>query len=237
MEDALKLRHLEAGGAVAEPVLRRLGALERRQEQLEAGLLMLAKEVGARLAEVSGDPEELRDALPAHDLDGRRGELRERAGGQVEAVREAVGGRKPYVAHAAKGVPQLFITLPRRLVKPWRVHPTVVTLTAEEGDEILYGPAQPLIVEWREAFAASLRKGERRVERARSRVRMCQLELVLIGEHELTFPPSTYPWDEDRRRDELFRRKFVLVSARWELVQALLWSLVSRVLTFGFWRS
>ena len=111
-----------------------------------------------------------------------------------------------------------------------------MTLTAEEGDEILYGPAQPLIVEWREAFAASLRKGGGRVERARSRVRMCELELVLIGEHELTFPPSTYPWDEDRRRDELFWRKFVLVSARWELAQALFWRWVWRVLTFGLWR-
>ena len=65
---------------------------------------------------------------------------------------------------------------------------------------------------------------------------MCELELVLIGEHELTFPPSTEPWDEDRRKDELFRGKFALVSARWELVQALFWRRVWRVLTFGLWR-
>ncbi len=50
MEDALKLRQLEAGGAAAEPVMRRLQALEQGQEELEAGLLMLAHAVGARLA-------------------------------------------------------------------------------------------------------------------------------------------------------------------------------------------
>lgn len=231
MEDALKRRQLEAGGVVSEPVMRRLDALERRLEQLEKGLLMLAQEVGARLAKVAGDPGGVPDALAAHDLEERTGGPEERAGGQVESVREAVGA-----THAAKGAPQAVITLARRLVKPWRVHPTVLTMTAEEGDEFLYGPAEPLIVEWRKMVAASLREGEGRVERARSRVRMCELELVLIGEHELTLPPSTHPWDEDRRHDELFRGKFALVSARWELVQALFWRWVRLALTLGLWR-
>ncbi len=53
--------------------MRRLDALERGQEELEAGLLMLAHEVGARLAEVSGDPGELREALPARDPQGQPG--------------------------------------------------------------------------------------------------------------------------------------------------------------------
>lgn len=236
MEDALKRHQLEAGGAAAEPVIGRLDALERQQEQLEKGLLALAREVGARLPKVSRDPVELRDGLPAHDLEGRAGGPGERASGQVEATREAVGGRKSDSTHAAKGEPQLVITFPRRLLKPWRVHPTVLTMTAEEGDEILYGPAQPLIVEWRQTVAASRRKGEGRVERARARVRMCELELVLVGEHELTLPPATYQWDEDRRWDELNRLRLSLVSARWELAQALLWRWVWLVLTLGRWR-
>ena len=235
MEDALKRHQLEAGGAVSEPVMRRLDALERGQEQLEKGLLALAREVGARLAKVSGDPAELRDALAAHDLEGPGGPG-ERASGRVEAAREPVGGRTSDSTHAAKGEPQLVITFPRRLLKPWRIHHNVLTMTAEEGDEVLYGPAQPLIVEWRQTVAASLRKGEGRVERARSRVRMCELELVLVGEHELTLPPATYPWDEDRRWDELNRLKLSLVSARWELAQALLWRWVWLVLTLGRWR-
>lgn len=231
MEDALKRRQLEAGGVVSEPVMQRLDALERRLEQLEKGLLMLAQEVGARLAKVSGDPGELRDAMAAHDLEAQRGGPGEPTGGQVEFAREAVGA-----THAAEGAPQAVITLARRLLKPWRVHPTVLTMTAEEGDELLYGPAEPLIVEWRQTVAASLREGEGRVERARSRVRMCELEIVLVGEHELTLPPATYPWDEDRRWDELNRLKLSLVSARWELAQALLWRWVRLALTLGLWR-
>ncbi len=65
---------------------------------------------------------------------------------------------------------------------------------------------------------------------------MCKLELVLIGENELTLPPSTYPCDEDRHRDELYRGRVSLTHARWELVQALFWRWVRRVLTVGFWR-
>lgn len=230
MEDALKRRQLEAGGVASEAVMRRLDTLERRLEQLEKGLLMLAQEVGARLAKVSGDPAELRDALPAHDIEGQPGGPGEPAGGQVEFVGEAVG-----VTPVLKA-PQAVITVPRRLVKPWRVHPTVLTMTAEEGDELLYGPAEPLIIEWREMVAASLRKGGGRVERARGRVRMCELELALIDEHELTLPPSTYQWDEDRRWDELQRGRLSLVSARWELAQALFWRWVRLVLTLGLWR-
>ena len=63
-----------------------------------------------------------------------------------------------------------------------------------------------------------LSKSGRRVERARGGFRMCELGLVLIGDHELTLPPSTYPWDESRRRDELYWGQASLAHARRELV-------------------
>ena len=65
---------------------------------------------------------------------------------------------------------------------------------------------------------------------------MCELGLVLIGDDELTLPPSTYPWDESRRRDELHRGKASLIGARWELAHALVLRLVRRVLTLGLCR-
>ena len=234
MEDALKLRQLEAGGAVAEPVLRRLDALERRQEELEAGLLMLAREVGAKLAEVSGNPGELRDALPARDRAGHRGGPGEPAGGQ-DAQGEAAGGRTPATTAVAAGAPQAVIGWPQRVDRLPLGHPEVVTLEPLRDEALDYAEAAPLVIEWRQARAAFLSQGATRVERARGRVRMCELELLLIGDHELTLPPSKYPWDESRRHDELFRRNFVLVSARWELVQALFWSWVWRVLTLRLW--
>ena len=207
MEDALKLRHLEAGGVVAEPVIRRLDALERRQEELEAGLLMLAEETGARLAEVSGDLGELRDA-PARDPS----------------------------TTALKVAPQAVIGRPQRIDRLPLGHPEVVTLKPVQDEEFDYGEAMPLVAEWRQAFAASLSRSEGRVERARGWVRKCELELLLIGDHELTLPPSTYPWDESRRRDELYWGRASLAHARWESVQALFWRWVRRVLMVGLWR-
>ena len=179
MEDALKRRQLETGGAVAEPVMRRLDALERRQEELEAGLLMLAHEVGGRLAKVAGNPEEPRDALPARDLE-------DEPGGPGERRRDATP--------AAEGAPLAVVGRPRRVDRLPLGHPKVVTLQPVQDEEFDYAEAAPLVVEWRQARATFLSKGASRVERARGGVRMCELELVLIGDHELTLPPSTYPW-------------------------------------------
>jgi len=235
MEDALKLRQLEAGGTVAEPVTRRLDALERRQEELEAGLLALAHEVGARLAKVSGDSAELSVALPAREPRGQPGGPGERTGGPVEAGRAAVE-RTPVATPAATGAPQAVIGRPQRVDRLPLGHPEVVTVEPVQDEEFDYAEAAPLVVEWRRARAAFLSKSASRVERARGGVRMCELELLLIGDHELTLPPSTYRWDESRRRDELLRARVSLIGARWELAHALFWRWVRLALTLGRWR-
>ena len=221
MEDALKLRRFETGGAAAEPVTRRLDALDRRQEELEAGLLMLAREVGARSAKVAGDSRELRDAPPTRDAEGEP---------------ERPAERTPVATPAAAGAPQAVIGRTRRVGWLPLGHPEVVTVEPVPEEEFDYAEAAPLVVEWRQARAAFLSHGSSRVERARGRVRMCELELLIIGDHELTLPPSTYPWDESRRRDELLRAKVSLIGARWELLHALFWRWVRLVLTLGRWR-
>ena len=345
MEDALKRLQLEAGGAVVE----RLDVLERRQERLETGLRVLAREVEQRLAELSIAPGEVLDALPARDSQDQAGE-------PVGAGRKAMNPRKPGAPPARIGQPepdvvtrepqegeallfgeaapliaewrearqgrweaeryidwldterricQLEITLIREhwltlppSTDPWDAfvreaelglrekelrslraarrrelrdgeprgqpgrrgtptaagappavirqpgrgrfplgHPEVVTVEPMPEEEFDYGEAAPLVVEWRRARAAFLSHGSRRLERARGRVRMCELELLIIGDHELTLPPWTYPWDESRRRDELYWVKASLAHARWELVQALFWRWVRRVLTLGLWRN
>ena len=232
MEDALKLRRFEADGTVAEPVTRRLDALERRQEELEAGLLMLAREVGARSAKGADDSGELRDAPPARDPEDEPEGPGAPAGGRVDAQGEAAVERTP----VATGGPLEVIGRPRRVGGLPLGHPEVVTVEPVPEEEFDYAEAAPLVVEWRQARAAFLSHGSRRVERARGGVRMCELELLIIGDHELTLPPSTYPWDESRRRDELLRAKVSLIGARWELAHALFWRWVRRALTLGRWR-
>ena len=182
---------------------------------------MLAHEVGARLAKASCDAADLLDALPAREPRGQP---------------EGQGERTPGAAPAATGAPQAVISRPQRIDRLPLGHPEVVTVEPMQDEEFDYAEAAPLVVEWRQARAASLGTGGSRVERARGRVRMCELELVLIGDHELTLPPSTLRWDEDRRHDELLRGKLSLVAARWELAHALFWRWVRRVLTLGRWR-
>ncbi len=113
-----------------------------------------------------------------------------------------------------------------------RPFPELVTLEAEEGEELVYGRAAPLVVEWRLVRAGHLDERRSRVEQATDWVRMCELEIALIGEHELTLPPDSYPWDRFQRRDELRRREQWLGYARAERRRALAW----RFLTLGIRR-
>lgn len=124
----------------------------------------------------------------------------------------------------------------RRVTKPRRDHPELVTLKPEAGEELVYGDAAPLILEWRAARRAFLGAGGSRVERADGWVRMCELELVLVGEHGLTLPPDTYPWDGFRREKELWRRRRSLRSAHRERRRALRWRFLRRLLTLGLRR-
>ena len=64
---------------------------------------------------------------------------------------------------------------------------------------------------------------------------MVELEVRLVGDHELTLPPAVYPWDRADRRDEVWRRKQSLGDLRVERKRAVLWRWVRRVLTLGLW--
>ena len=121
-------------------------------------------------------------------------------------------------------------------VKPRRPYPELVTLEAEEGEALVYGRAAPLIAEWRRVRAGHLDERRSRLEQATDWVRMCELELALIGEHGLTLPPDSYPWDSFQRRDALRRRELWLGYARAERRRARWWRRLRRLLTLGMRR-
>lgn len=135
-----------------------------------------------------------------------------------------------------RGVARQPVIGERRVTKPRRDHPELVTLKPEAGEALVYGDATPLILEWRAARSAFLGGGGSRVERANGWVRMCELELVLVGTHGLTLPPDTYPWDAFRREKELWRRRRSLRSARRERRRALCWRFLRRLFTLGLRR-
>ena len=217
MRDALNLwltrdaeRDREAGPARAE------------DEQLARWVTRIEARVEA-LEETSGTA---REAVPAEAV---RADGPERAAPDPGVPAQA--GSRPLVP----GVEQPVIGR-RTAAKPRRPYPEVVTLEAEAGEEFVYGRAAPLITAWRRVRAGHLDERRSRVEQAADWVRMCELELALIGEHGLTLPPDSYPWDRFQRRDALHRRQLWLDYARAEQRRALCWRFLRRVLTLGRWR-
>lgn len=224
MADALE-RHLREVKGSAKAVMgpRQAGGLEERVAELEVEMAELRTRVRAIQA-VAGAVQEDH----ARTLDRW-----ERRLAQVEARRELGNGS------AARSLPGVKGTLAgvreRPQVKPpKRPYPQLVTVEPEEGEELIYGEAMLAITEWRVA-RRMLEEARRRLDKLDSHQRMLELELRLVGDHELTLPPAAYPWDRADRRDEVWRRKQSLEDIRVERSRALLWRWVRRVLTMGLW--
>ena len=125
----------------------------------------------------------------------------------------------------------------RRYVRP-RTYPQLVTPEAEPDEDLVYGDATPVIVEWRRVRAEFLKtlKTCATLDRTEVQEPMLEMELAIVGEHELTLPPASFPWDEFDRRDKVWERTQDLKRVRAERNRALLRRWLRRVLTFGLWR-
>ena len=113
--------------------------------------------------------------------------------------------------------------------------PSVVTMEPQPGDEEVYGSALPLVEKWRRLRQSHLAQGRGLhwlVEEERLRI----LEIDLIGEHELTLPPDTDPWDSLGRRTQVRWRTRTLERVGREKVRAQVRRWLRRVLTLGLWR-
>ena len=96
---------------------------------------------------------------------------------------------------------------PRR--RPGMPNVGVVTLEEQPGEERAFGPAAPLVAEWRELRTMRQTAGSR-VDRAKAAVRRWELEAEMLGEFHLILPPETHPLDHSRRADHLRRRQDAL---------------------------
>ena len=216
MSDALERHLLLGGGSAAARQRERVEVLEQRMEALE-------RKGQGGLDEVRGAVEAGFKALREEHVQAVRGlerqlaKLENRRGdaGAAEAVNAA---ERP----AARAVP-------RR-----REYPDLVTLEPEPGEEDVYGDAMPLIADWRKVRDAR-RAAKGRLAHAVAEERMRELELEMIGERRLTLPPSTWPWDESRRRDEVWLRERALDRVRVERARAQVRRWLRRVLTLGLW--
>ena len=126
----------------------------------------------------------------------------------------------------------------RRYVRP-RPYPQLVTQEAEPDEDLVYGDATPVIVEWRGVRAEFLKtlKTDTTLDRTEVQERMLELEIAIVEEHGLTLPPASFPWDEFDLRDQVWERTQDLKQVRAERERALLRRWLRRVFTFGLWRN
>ena len=114
----------------------------------------------------------------------------------------------------------------------------VVTLEEQPDEEHAFGPAAPLVAEWRmiRAGGGGGSVGTR-VDRALAAVRRWELEAEMLRDWQLTLPPETEPLDESRMKDHVRWREEALAEARGELSRAKRARLLRRVMTLGLWRT
>ena len=105
----------------------------------------------------------------------------------------------------------------------------VVTLEKQPDEEHAFGPAAPLVAEWRGLRTRDNSKAGR-TDRAEAVVRRWELEVAILGDFGLTLPPETEPLDASRREDHLRWRKEALAAAL-SKARRLRW--LRRVLTLG----
>ena len=108
-------------------------------------------------------------------------------------------------------------------------------LEPRPDDEQVYGPVVfALIAEWREQHA-EFKAHWPTIPGYVAEIRMVELEVELIGEHELTFSSDEPPWPNWRRRQELQDRAERLKVARTKLRKKRVRRFFLRLLTLGLW--
>ena len=105
----------------------------------------------------------------------------------------------------------------------------VVTVEEQPDEGHAFGPAVPLVQEWRGLRTGAEASGGR-VDRAKTAVRRWELEIAMLRDYGLTLPPETEPLDASRRENHLRWRRQALQAARRALSRAR-W--LRRVLTLG----
>ena len=118
---------------------------------------------------------------------------------------------------------------------PRRIYSEIVELEPRPVDEHVYGrEVFALVTEWREQHA-EFKTHWPKIPGYFAEIRMVDLEVQLIGEHELSFSSDEPPWPNWRRRQELQDRAERLEVARTKLRKKRIRRFLLRLLTLGLW--
>ncbi len=207
----------------------------RLSDALEKVLLSREREtferVGERLDELVGRVKAVEDQ--GKDIAGEieeavRGEVERRMAEWQRAVSEDAGSRDERTPDAVdRGK-----SSPRTLFRT--TNPSVITMEPQPGDEQVFGDAWPLVDEWRRLRESHPFQG-RGLAWLVDEERLRELEIELVGEHGLTMPPDTDPWDSLSRRTQVRWRTQTLERVHRERVLAQIRRRFLRILTLGRW--
>ena len=110
----------------------------------------------------------------------------------------------------------------------------VISKEPHPGEELSYGFGMPLVEEWRRLMKE--REVGTKLTQVKTRQRIMELEIAMLGEYRLTLPPGSSPLDDFTRGAELDWRGRALENIQRERARrALVWW-VRRILTFNLWR-
>ena len=219
LEKVLLSRQIEAFDKVAE----RVDELEGRLEAMEG-----------RTGNIGGEVEEAvqrevkRRVAERTETPGGPGRTTSRSGG-VEPRAEGYGTDAP--VHEERQQPRR-----KHFEEYRRPHPSVITMEPQPGDGEVFGEAWPLVEEWRRLRTSHPTEGGG-VAWLTNEKRLREMEIALVGEHEMAMPPGRYRWDSFERRSQVRWRTETLERVRRELFWARVRRRIRRILTFNLWRS
>ena len=170
MSAALERHLLLGGGSAAAQQRERVDALVERVDAME-------KELRGGLEAVVGEVKAFREEQARSMRHVERRLVRLEAGGHGSVTPSPTGAETEPTK--------------RRYVRP-RTYPQLVTPEAERDEDLVYGDAAPVIVEWRRVRAEFL-KTRTTLDRTAVQEPMLELELAIAGEHGLTLPPASFP--------------------------------------------
>ena len=218
LTEALERVMMAGGGSAAARQRERFAALEKGMRTLEGRVGSLEKEVRGGLGEIR---EAVQEAGRGRTGVGRLRELARR----VAMLERGGDGLRLEVSPAISS---------RGPLRHGDIRPGLVTREPHPGEEESYGAGMALVDEWRELRS---RRGEgTKLQQATARVRIMELEIAMLGEHDLTLPPETEPLHPSRRAVQLDWRMRELEDLRTERRRIQLLDDLRRRLTFGLWR-
>ena len=214
-QEATDAQEPEDGGTSEGTVEALMEEFFESVEEVRNELVQRLKELEGRISLVEGNSGSVAAEKPSGDMVERS---------QSERAPEAVtdGRSQPSGSRAGR----MFRT----------TSPSVITMEPQPGDEEVFGDAWPLVDEWRGLRESHPPEGKG-VAWLADEERMRELEIALIGEHGLTVPPDTDPWDSLSRRTQVRWRTRTVERVHRERVLAQIRRWIRRVLTFNLWRN